>query len=75
MNNINELFINNKNIIIPFIKLIEKENKNEFKEKFKFCFTEGILKKNYPFLNEKSSQLFISLIKIINVSVIILMMK
>ena len=63
LNNINELFINNKNIIIPFIKLIEKDNKNEFNEKFKFCFTEGILKNNYPFLNEKSSQLFISLIK------------
>ena len=66
LNDINELFKNNKNLAIIFLNKIELENeidindKNEFNEKLKFCFIDGILKNNYPFLNEKASQLIFS---------------
>ena len=70
LNEINELFKDNNNVTKTFFKLIIKEdeiefneNKNEFYEKVKFCFIDGILKNNYPFLNEKASQLILFILK------------
>ena len=67
LNAINEIF-NNKNVVISFLKLLESENEfNEddsaFNTKFNFGFVDGILKNNYPFLNEKISKILISIIR------------
>ena len=67
LNYINDIFIKNVNSI-SFLKLMDNEdqfneNESEFMNKFIFCFIEGILKNNYPFLNEKISKLLISITK------------
>ena len=68
LNLIIEIFETHENIAINFFKQLITEsemiiNEDEFIGKIKFIFIEGILRNNYPFLNEKISKLLFSLIK------------
>ena len=58
------LFETNDNYFLSFLKILLSETPtgNTLKEKFEFCFTNGVIKSKYPFYTDKIEKLLLTLI-------------
>ena len=65
LNDINDLFENNIKFSLSFFNLLlnEIQEENNLKEKFEFCFKDGIIKNNCSSFTEKIDKILLVLIK------------